>query len=485
MGQLAITNIINVSVSQSNLGINSYNTSNLGLFSDEVPANSFGTAGFKLYVEPTSVATDFGTGSKTFQQALAVFSQQPNILAGGGQLVVILMGVASETWTFGSVAASGTFIANFGGHASAAINWNDTAAEIQTTLQAVSGLSQVTVTGSIASLSLIIKMGGVYGAAPGAFSFTSNTLATSVPAAVTIVNTVSTPGESIGAAITRTSSLVQYFGIMATETVTQIGSVDVLAAAAIVQPLNKIAFWVSYVEADIMSGGLLDEFATGSFTKNRGLYYGDSSAVGGFTGINAMLMMAAYAGLGLSVNFSGSNTTITMNLKTLNTIQPDPTMSQTIYNEAKAAGADIYASIQGNPGVICFGANDYYDNVYNLQWFVGAILVASYNYLAQTSTKQPQTETAMDGFKGSQRLVCQQAVTNQFVAPGTWTNPTTFGVQAQFYQNIAQFGYYIYSQPIAQQSQVDRAARIAPLVQIAIKYAGAIQSADLIIYVNP
>lgn len=484
MAQLAISNIINVSVAQTNLGLNNYNTSNLGLFSDEVPAMSFGTAGFKAYVDPTSVATDFGSSSKTYQMALSVFSQQPNILGGDGQLIVILLGVAAETWTLNGVPASGTFIANWSGQASTAINWNDTAGMIQTKLQAIAGLSGITVTGSLASESVVVNMSGVYGASPAAFTFTSNTLMTSVPASITVTNSISTPGEAIAAAITRTASLVQYFGLMVTETVTQIGSANVGAGAAVVQALNKIAFWVSYAEADIQAAGILTNFQTGSETQNRGLYYGDNSVVSGYTGLNAMLMMAAYASRGLSVNFSGSNTTSTQNLKTLIGIQPDPGMTQTIYNEASAAGADIYPSVQGDPAVISFGANGFFDDIYNLQWFAGAIQIAGYNYLAQTATKIPQTESGMDGLKGAYRNICQQAVINQFLAPGSWTSPTTFGNQNLFLQNVAQQGYYIYSQPIAQQLQTDRANREAPLVQIAIKYAGAIQQSSIIIYVN-
>lgn len=485
MGILSISNIINVSVSQANLGLNQYNTSNLSIFSTEAPnLETFGSNGFKAYVTAPDVAVDFGSSSKTYQEALAVFSQQPNILAGNGQLIVILLGVAQETWAFNGVAASGTFVANWNGNASAAINWNDTASDIQTKLQAVTGLTQVTVAGSISSESIVITMAGVYGASPPVFTFTSNSLMTSVPASITITNSISTAGETLGAAITRTTSLVQYFGIITDQTCAQIGQADVESAAAVVQALNKIIFFVSYTLADIQSGGMLYLLQSGSLDQSRGLYYGDSSVVNGYAGLNAMLMMAAYAGGRLSVNFSGSNTTTTANLKTLVGIQPDPSMTQPIYNYASAAGTDIYASIQGDPAVVSFGANQFFDDVYNLLWLVGALQIAGYNYLAQTSTKIPQTEVGMDGLKGAYRNVCQQGVVNQFLAPGTWTNPTTFGNQNLLYANIAQFGFYIFSQPIAQQAQSARTARQAPLVQIAIKYAGAIQQSSVIVYVN-
>ena len=110
--------------------------------------------------------------------------------------------------------------------------------------------------------------------------------------------------------------------------------------------------------------------------------------------------------------------------------------------------------------------------------------MAGFNYLATTNTKIPQTEGGMDGLKGAYRNVCQQAVANQFAAPGSWNSGTTFGNQAQLLLNVSQFGYYIYSTPISQQSQTDRSNRVAPLVSIALKLAGAIQSSTVVVYIN-
>ncbi len=323
-------------------------------------------------------------------------------------------------------------------------------------------------------------MNGVYGAAPAVMTVTSNSLETGGSASITVTVTNSVAGESIGAAITRTVGLVQYFGVISNETLAVIGQTDLLAAAAIVQALNKIALFVSYSTADIAPGGMIDLLRTGSFTQSRGLFYDDSTSLG----LNALLFMAAFAGLGFSVNFSGSNTTINMHLKQLATVQPDPNMTQTILAEAQTAGADCYVSLQGVPAIFESGANVYFDQVYGEQWFAGALQVAGFNYLATVNTKIPQTENGMDGLKGAYRNVCQQAVTNQFSAPGAWNSATSFGSQALLISNVAQVGYYIYSTPIAQQAQSARAARQAPLVQIAIKLAGAINSSNVVVYVN-
>lgn len=475
---LELTNVINISVSQSPQGLGAYNTSNLAIFTDEVPANSFGVLGYAIYLSASQVGIDFGTSSKTYAMALSVFSQQPNILAGNGSLVIIPMNVAVQAVALSGVPASGTFKFTYGALSTAVINWNDTAAMIQTKLRALAPLAAVTVTGSLSSQSLVVTFGGVYGV-QALLTITANTVATVAPVAVVFTVTTTTPGETWAVAIARTQDLVQFFGLMVNQTLSEITSADMLAAAAVIQTLNKIGFVVSHTEADIAPGGALDLLRTGSFSQMRGLYYGDASF------LNDIVMMAAYAGRALSTNFSGSNTTQTMHLKDLIGVQPDPSMTQTILNEAQAAGADVYVSLQGVAKVFCSGKNFFFDQVYNLQWLVGALQIAGFNYLAQSSTKVPQTEAGMDGLKGAYRAVCEQSVSNQYSAPGQWNSSTTFGNQSDFLQNISQRGYYIYSTPIAKQLQVDRVARKAPLVQLALKEAGAIQSSTVIINVNP
>lgn len=475
MAQLSITNVINISVSAAQQGVGQYNVNNLALFTHDAFANSFGTAGYALYLDPTQVGVDFGTSSETFAMANAVFSQQPNILAGGGYLAVIPFEPNIQTLAFSGIPASGSFHLIYGAQ-NITVTATESAASIQTALQALTGLSQVLVSGSLAGESLTITMYGVYN--PTTLTTGTNTLETSGSTAITITVTQTQAYETLGEAVSRTASLVQYFGIITDRTVDLMGSVDTLASAAVIQPLNKIAFLASHQAADIAPGGLLDQLRTGDLTQSRGLYYGSS------TFAPALVMAASYAGRALSTNFSGSNTTETMHLKDLNDVQPDPTITQTLLNQAIAAGADTYISLQGVPKVFTSGTNSYFDQVYNLQWLVGALQVAGFNYLAESATKVPQTESGMTGLKGAYRAICQEAVGNQYLAPGQWNSSTTFGNQVDFLLNIGQVGYYIYSTPVSQQAQADRAARIAPLVQIAIKEAGAIQESSVVIYVN-
>lgn len=479
---LSLDNVINVSIAETPVGIGRYNTSNLSIFTTDVySAETFGTLGYKIYLEPTEVGIDFGTNSDTYQQALAIFSQQPNILAGGGYLVIIPLIVEVQTIAFSANAASGTFVLNYGGHASAAINWNDTASQVQTKLQAVQGLSAATVAGTInSSVGLTVTFNEVYGNI-SLITATSNSLMSSVPAAITITIAQSTAGETLGGAVTRTVGLVQYFGILINQNFAD--NADLLTTAAVVQAVHKMLFAASTSSASVAPGGAIDLLRTGGFTHTRGLYYGATSATD--PNLAAVLEASAYAGRLLSVDFTGSNTTLNMNLKDLATVQPDGTMTQTLFELCQAAGADVYASIQGVPKVLCSGTNSFVDQIYNQLAFAGDLQVAGFNYLAETSTKIPQTEAGVSGYKGAFRQVCEQYVTNQYIAPGVWNSPVTFGNQADFIANVAQVGYYIYSQPIAQQSQASRAAREFPAVQIAIKEAGAGDKGNVIVNINP
>lgn len=90
----------------------------------------------------------------------------------------------TQILTLSGVAASGAFILNYNGHTSSSINWNDSIGTIQTKLQAITGLSTATVTGSIASQTLTFNLSTIINV-QGLLYVTSNTLMTSGPVAIT------------------------------------------------------------------------------------------------------------------------------------------------------------------------------------------------------------------------------------------------------------------------------------------------------------
>lgn len=380
---IELTNVINISVSAAPTGLKNFNINNVALFTSDSPLVSI-TDSYKVYVSAAAVATDWGSTSETYLQAVKIFSQNPNILAGGGSLIVIPFVVGDSS--------------------------------------------------------------------------------------------------SIATAVNRTKDDIYYCGILST-TYPAKGSMKAIADA--IQALgDKILFLPSYDTTLMDAGATPGDFTSimsASDYATRCLLYG----AGTTDGRAARFFAAAYAGRAMSVDFTGSNTALTMNLKQLATVDPDETITQTILTNAETAGVDTYPDIAGVPAVMSEGNNKYFDEVYNLIWFVNTLKVAGFNALAGVSNKIPQTESGMSMLKNVYKEVLEQAVNNGYIAPGSWTSPEWFGDQTAMARNIEEKGYYIYSAPVNQQSAADRESRIAPLIQIAIKEAGALHSSSIVINVNP
>ncbi|HGE7396697.1 TPA: DUF3383 family protein [Yersinia enterocolitica] len=183
-----------------------------------------------------------------------------------------------------------------------------------------------------------------------------------------------------------------------------------------------------------------------------------------------------------TVNFNGERTAITLHLKTLNV--PAEEYSQTEIDKAKRVGLDIYTTIKDVPCVLTSGSNDFVDNVYNLMAYVDAVQTDSFNLLKTTPTKVPQTYYGVDQLED-----CAEKTTSGFVragvfSPGTWTLPDFFGDRDMFLRNIEQNGFYVLAGDLKDQSTADRQERKSPVLQIAVKNAGAIHSEDIIINFN-
>ena len=483
MSSVSMTNVMNISVSAAQLGAAGFNTSNLALFTREVPAETFGANGYKIYKSAYSVGVDFGTSSVTARMANKVFSQSPNILTGGGSLIVILFAdtadvVEVQKVEFPTVPTAGNYKLKYGSTLTSQLTYSSDAAAVQAALRAITGLSSVTVTGNTTT-GFIVTFTGVSGNAT-LLTVEHNSLQDTntydvIPTVTTTTAGTTLSTETLNTAITRTSALVSYCGVMAAEITSQ---ADMLAAAASIQTMSKIAFFTSTTAADLEVGGMLDRLRSGAYSKSRGLFHGASEAM-------ALNFMAAYAGRALSTNFSGSKTVSTMHLKDMVGVDADTSIDETKLAKAQAAGVDVYVQFEGGPAkVYSSGLNTFFDRVYCLMWWTSALQIAGFNVLAKTGTKIPQTEDGMAALIGSYRKINEQAVTNGYAAPGTWTSPDTFGNPEDFTRNISERGHYIYHQPIALQSATDREDRKAPVVQIALKESGAIHSGTVIVNVN-
>ena len=502
--EVPLSRIINVSLLTTPSAIANFNVNTLAIFTDEDPTPALAD-GYKIYYSPDGVATDFGSTSETYDQAVAIFSQSPNILTGGGYLVVIPRAtlVADSAGTMLTLAPGAT-LAEFVAVTSGGFNIDiDGATQNIVTLD-FTGAADFDAVAAILETALDSAVAGttcVYDAtandSEGGFLITSPTVGVlsiigklSAPATgtdisasgflngagnVRIINgQIDTAKEDMVTAIVRTKGLVYYFGVLIT---TEPNVADMLNFAGYMQTQDKLFYLGRDTTAELET--LFQVIQEATLTHTRCLYYHVGEE-------ESREMAAAYASRLQGINFSASNTMSTMNLKTLAGITPDPdAATETINTKAELYGFDIYVSVAGDPATLSYGANTYADKIYGQLWFKLALQAAGYNYLKTTNTKIPQTEPGMGGLKGSYADICLQAITVGFVASGlTWTSATTFGNPEDLKRNITDVGYYIYSQPISQQSAADREARLAPIVQVAIKEAGAIHHSDVIVQVN-
>lgn len=488
---LPIQNIINISVTQTPIGIAAKNVNNVAIFTQDAAING---ELFGQYTSPNAVAANYGTNSKTALMANNLFAQLPNLLSGDGQLVVIPMAGAvsatPETFHTPNIAANlANIIAVTNGDLKVTVNgvvqnlaglnfslcqtFADVAAVIQTALIDCG----VSVLGGNELQFSDYKVGSTTTVALAAFAgggtdLTGATLLNT--AAGTTTAGTNSSGETIAQCYARTFSKVSYTPIMTTA---DLEDAAIVAAAAFIQAEPNMFFHHCASTQDVTGVAATIQQATDTRTRLIGYFTGGIAA--------ANLAKAAYVGRAFSTDFTGSNTAATMNLKQLTNVTPDQNLTQTLYNEAQTNGIDLYASFAGFPSVISTGGNNYFDNVYFALAFLFYLEAAGFDYLAGTNTKIPQTEPGITGLKNAYRLICQQFVTNGCIAPGAWNSAETFGDPQIFNNNIANNGYYIYSLPLSAQSQSDRSARKAPLIQIACKEAGAVQESNVLVVVNP
>lgn len=481
---LPITNFVNISIVEASRGIAEVNINNIAIFTDETPVIAF-SEHFLAYTDASSVATDWGTNSEVFQQAVAVFAQTPNILTGNGKLIIIPLetDIAATAGTFTTPDIS-TNLGNF-------ITVDDGALGITIDLNLTAQIPNLDFTnsltlGDIASVLDSAILGATVTVFNGKIVFTSNStgvdskIVLSPPVSgtdITIENFLDInkglriDGQAIQAlepildAIIRTRGDVFYGGILSTLDITP----QISVLAPFIQSIDKLLFFPSDVVTQLEFGSDFSIIQQSGETHTRCIFYGIGLQ-------EARIMAAAYASRGMSVNFNAINTTLTMQFKDLQTIVADNTITNALYEQALQVGADIYASIRNVPKVTTSLANQPFDQVYNILAYKFDLEASFFNVLATTSTKIPQTEEGMNVLLNAGRKVSTKFVANGFLAPGTWNSTDTIGDPADLKRNIEEFGYYWISQPISQQSQSERAARIAPLISNASKSAGAIHS---------
>lgn len=493
-----ISNVINVQLllegrlaARDNLNIVGIITSETGFLST--------AKRFEVYRDIASVATDFGTSSQAYSHATAFFGTTPNPINAGGLLVIGFWRAVDET-----VAATAATLA--GAELSEAaivgqvqsisdgtmdidvdgVTENLTALDFRTstsledivavidggltgataTLDNIGILITSDTTGAASTLTFVTDpstgtfVGDILGLAAGTGAVLTQGAAAGVLVAETKVD-----------AITAVKAQASIFGGMFIDKPT---SVEAKALAEWAQA-NDVLLYDVFNDASNLTIDVTNvvwDIKLSGLTNYRMLY----SAAGN------RRLASSYMARVHTVNFNAENSALTMHLKEL-AVAAEPYTEGEV-TAAKAVGLDIYTTIKVTPVVMTSGANDFVDNRYNLIGYIGAIQTDLFNLLKQTSTKIPQTTRGVNQLVDQAEKTTRGFVRAAVFAPGTWTSPDTFGNIDTFNRNIEENGFYFLAGRLSDQPQADRQARKSPVLQGAVKNAGAIHSVDVIINFN-
>lgn len=499
--QLAVQDLIAVTLNLTPAGASAPNLSSFLIIGDSNIINT--KQRFLTFTSLTAVQAVFG-GSAPETLAAGVFFGQnpaPSLLGIGRWAKTATAGLllggaltatqqAMSNWT--TITAGEFKIAVDGGSATnvtcgtfaAQTNLNGVAAVIQTAVQALGGMfAAVTCTWNGSQFQFVSGTTGTSSAiAPLTTGTASDISAQLLCTAATDTYTVAgIAAESAIACVTLfdTQIPISFFGLnfAAGTNNADIADSDHLAIAAYVEGgAGKHLYGLTTAEAAAITS--TDSTSVGYQLKQLGYnwtFYQYSSQ-------NPYASCSLF-GLGVTINFTGINTTIDFMWK------QEPGVIPEALTEAQSAALqtnnyNFYATYNNGIPITQNGqvaSGQYIDTLWNCAWLKGAVQANMFNILFQNN-KVPQTDPGMQQLAAGAAAACQQGVTNGMLAPGTWT-AGNFGqiLTGQFLSK----GYAIFVPPVASQASGSRAARQSVAFQIGAKLAGAVNTASILIDVNP
>lgn len=447
------------------------------------------------YTTLDAIATDFGSTAPEYLAASAFFSQspQPSLLylgvfaqtATAGRLQGGVRTAAQQTLTLFSSVTDGALDVSIDG--------------VSETITAVDFTGDASLNAVAATLTTALTGAGIvtWDATHAQFALTSAT--TGSASSVSFSTTPATgtdlgplfgfdaasggrtaPGSAIETAAAGAQACAaasnDWYGLMAAP-VTPLSAADHLAIAAFIEGASPSRIY-----------GLTTQSATTIDASNTSDLASQLKALNYKRTLVQYSSTSAYAiaslyGRAFTVDFGANNTSITLKFK------QEPGVAAETLTEAQAAaltGKNCNVFVNYNnataiiqQGVMCSG--DFIDERHGLDWLQNAVQTAIYNLLYTSAAKVPQTDAGVNQIVATVDSVLDQAVANGLLAPGTW-NAAGFGGLKQG-QTLPK-GYYVYAPPVSSQSQADREARKAPTLQAAVKLAGAVHFADVVINVN-
>jgi hypothetical protein len=489
---LSLNDVVNVSVSLTPTAAQQRNFGSLLILGDSQVIDT--QQRMRLYTSLAGVAGDFGASGPEYSAAALFFGQSPQpaqcyvgrwasaatpgVLQGGAlsptqQLLANFTGISNGGI---GITINGTVYNLTGINLSAATNLNGVASAITTALggsgtvtwnatngnfAVASGTTGAASTvafapvGAGADLSALMGLG-----ATGGGYTVAGINAESLLAAVTALDQMSTAWYGLQIAATAAITDAQYVGVA--------GYIEAASVSRI--------FGVTTQEAGALSSVSTTDLASLLQTAGYGRTFVQYSS-------SSPYASASIFGRAFTVNFNGAGTVITLKF------QQEPGIVPELLTESQAAAlgaknCNVFVTYNNQIAILQQGtmaSGQFFDVRHGADWLQNAAQTAVFNTLFTSGTKVPQTDPGVNQLVAAVTATCDQARLNGLFAPGVWNGPPVGNVATG--QTLS-LGYYVYAPSIASQSQADRSARRAPVIQVAGKLAGAIHSSNVLVSIN-
>lgn len=446
---------------------------------------------FRVYNTIAAVAADFGTTAPEYLAALDYFSQSP-------QPTTLYIGRWAQAATAGLLVGGAVTAANKLISAWTAITNGGVDFTIDGSARNLTGLdfsAQTNLNGVAAVITTGLSTHGTCTWDGTKFTITSSTTG----AASTVAFATAGTGTDIHTMLALTAVAGAYVanGIIAESAV---------AAVTLLDNMSQFNFYGLMVAS--VSKVQADDLAIAAYIEASSLHiYGvgttDANALvaSATTDIGYLLQQLNYKrtltqysstdpyavaslfGREFSVDFQGNNTVINLMYKQ----EPGILAENLTSSQADALIAkryNFYTFYDNNTAILQNGVmcGPYYiDEVHGTDALANEIQVNVFNLLYTSPTKIPQTDPGTHQIVNVVDATCASFVANGLLAPGVWT---TQGFGALNQGDFLQKGYYVYAEPVALQADADRAARKSVPIQVAAKFAGAIDFANIAVTVN-
>lgn len=277
--------------------------------------------------------------------------------------------------------------------------------------------------------------------------------------------------ETLAQAITAVLQFTNWYGLgIADEDELTPAEITATAAAIQASSLSRV-FAVTSSDSGIIDSATTSDVASTLKAAGYSRTFVQYSTKSKYAALSAF-------GRAFTVNFTGNNTTITLKFKT----EPGVTYETLTSSQAAAVdskNANVYVYYANDTAILQQGVmsnGDFFDERHGLDWLQNYVQTNLFNLLYTSTSKIPQTEAGITRLLTNVEMSLDQAVSNGLVAPGVWNGGDIGQIAAG---DTLTKGYYVYAQPLSSQAQSDREKRRAPLIQAAIKLAGAVHYADV------